>query len=460
MEPRIVIVGGGSNQWVPKVLVDMVNTPSLGGAEIVLEDINDANLPRMQRFVEHCAAIRGIPMTCRTTTDQRDALAGADFVVVSISTGGFDSMAFDLEIPASRGLVQTVGDTVGPGGIMRGLRNVPVLVGIARDMEALCPDAWLLNLTNPMTTLTRAVTKATAIKAVGVCHESVLTTFVLSLLLGRSFLDIDLTVGGVNHLPWVTKVDVGGDDGLALLRDLMDDPSRRAEELPFGLPRGLGMAPRPTDGPWTIGELLDVNQVKLELLRTCGALPAAGDRHLVEFFPWFCRDVDSLKQWGVVPTTIDERRAHEQRYSDALDALLAKDEVSRWPSGETLAAVIDSLVTGTPRTVVLNLPNTTQLPALAADVVVESTCIVDGHGIRPRDVVDLPPVAAEHTRRVAASQEMVVRAGMEGGTDLVLEAMLADPLTGRLDLRTIGQMADEMLAASRPWLRKTTNWRQ
>ncbi|MEY2438515.1 MAG: galacturan 1,4-alpha-galacturonidase, partial [Acidimicrobiaceae bacterium] len=128
MAPQITIIGGGSNQWVPKLLIDFVNTPSLHEAEIVLEDVKDDNLPRMQRFVEHCAEVRGIGMTCRTTTDQRESLHGADFVVVSISTGGFESMRSDLEIPARFGLFQTVGDTVGPGGIMRGLRNIPVMV--------------------------------------------------------------------------------------------------------------------------------------------------------------------------------------------------------------------------------------------------------------------------------------------------------------------------------------------
>src|SRR5690349_17064555 len=132
MAPRITVIGGGSYQWVPKLLVDMANTPTLHDAEIVLEDIDPKPLPAMADFVEHVARVRGIGLTVRTTTDQRDALDSADYVVVSISTGGFKSMRQDLEIPERFGIKQSVGDSVGPGGVMRALRNIPVLVGVAR----------------------------------------------------------------------------------------------------------------------------------------------------------------------------------------------------------------------------------------------------------------------------------------------------------------------------------------
>ncbi len=158
MGPRIVVVGGGSFQWVPKLLIDLVNTPSLADAELVLQDINPDPLEPMADFVRHVVGLKGVNLTVSTTTNQREALAGADYVVVTISTGGFASMRHDLEIPEKHGIKQSVGDTVGPGGIMRALRNIPVLVGIARDMQEVCDDAWLLNLTNPMSALCRAVT--------------------------------------------------------------------------------------------------------------------------------------------------------------------------------------------------------------------------------------------------------------------------------------------------------------
>ena len=201
MAPRITIIGGGSFQWVPKLLVDVANTPLLHEAEIVIEDIDPKPIPRMVELVEHIAKVRGIGLTATGTTDQREALEGADYVVVNISTGGFTSMRQDLEIPARYGIMQSVGDTVGPGGIIRAQRNIPVFLELARNMEELCPDAWMFNLTNPMTTICRAVTRESSIKTVGLCHEITITQFVLSLLLDRSFLELQPTVAGVNHLP-------------------------------------------------------------------------------------------------------------------------------------------------------------------------------------------------------------------------------------------------------------------
>ncbi len=183
MATKITFIGGGSYQWTPTLLLDIARTPVLAGAEIALCDIDPAPLPRMLELVDHVNELAGTKLTATSTTDRRAALPGSDYVVVCISTGALTSMAIDLDVPARYGIHQSVGDTVGPGGINRALRNIPVLVGVARDMEELCPQAWLLNLTNPMTTLTRSITSATAIETIGLCHEVTITQFQLSLLL-------------------------------------------------------------------------------------------------------------------------------------------------------------------------------------------------------------------------------------------------------------------------------------
>ena len=216
-----------------------MNTPSLAEAELVLQDIDPEPLEPIADFVRHVVGLKGIGLTVSTTTDQRAALEGADYVVVTISTGGFDSMRHDLEIPERHGIKQSVGDSVGPGGIMRALRNIPVLVGIARDMEEICPDAWMLNITNPMTTLCRAMTHETSIRTVGLCHEIAGAQFALSTLLDVGFLDLDFEIVGVNHLPIFTALRVNGEDAFPRLRALIDDPDGLGAE-PIRIPSEYG----------------------------------------------------------------------------------------------------------------------------------------------------------------------------------------------------------------------------
>ena len=430
MAPRITIIGGGSYQWVPKLLIDLANTPTLHDAEIVLEDIDPTPLPEMAAFVEHVARIRGIGLRARTTTDQREALAGADYVVVSISTGGFDSMRHDIEVPERYGIRQSVGDTVGPGGIVRALRNIPVLLGIARDIEACCPDAWLLNITNPMTALCRAVTRETSVKTIGLCHEVTNCRFQLSQLLERDFRDFDLDVTGVNHLPLVTRLDVGGDDGFELLAALPDELVDAKRQV-----------------------LLDTSRVKLEMLRRFGVLPAAGDRHLVEFFAGFLtEESDWGKRWGVGLTTIEHREQWLDYFKAEFAQLRDAPDVPTTMSGEMIAPLIDSFITGKQRHLPLNLPNDGQCPDLPDAVVVESMCATDGNGVHGGTPVHAPFVMAEWLRRISSSQEATVEAGISGNRTKVIEAMMLDPLAGRIDFDRMEQMTDDMLTATSRWL--------
>ena len=172
MGTQVTIVGGGSYQWGPELMADLFGTPALAGLHLVLEDIDPAPLPKMEALAHKLNDAMGAKATVATTTDLRAGLDGAHFVIVCISTGGFRSMAVDLDVPAAHGITQTVGDSVGPGGVNRSLRNVPVLVGIGKAMEECCPDAWLFNITNPMTTLTRAVSRRPASRRSGCATRS------------------------------------------------------------------------------------------------------------------------------------------------------------------------------------------------------------------------------------------------------------------------------------------------
>jgi alpha-galactosidase/6-phospho-beta-glucosidase family protein len=453
MAPRVVIIGGGSVQWVPKLLVDVANTPSLHGSEMIIEDSNAASVSPMVDLAEHIARLRGIPLTATGTIDQRHALDGADFVVVAISTGGFASMRHDLDLPRRYGIHQTIGDTVGPGGITRALRNIPVLMGLARDMEDVCPDAWLLNVTNPMTTLCRAVTRETSIKTVGLCHEITITHLLMSLLLDASYFDLDMTVAGVNHLPIITELRLGSEDGFERLRSLLDGgPEALDQPLAMDLPDGV-LHGRPSGERWTKRDIVDRSRIKLDLFERFGVLPGAGDRHVAEFFAGYLTEESGWGHgWGVqaVPIEVHERSQVEHRA--AFERELHSTQVSTWPSGELVAPLIDSLITGTPRSLPLNIPNHGSVADLPESVVVEAMCVANERGVQGRHRASLPPFLAEHMKRIAASQEFTVQAALTGERGLVLDAMQTDPLCGRMDVRSLEQMAGELLSATGAWL--------
>ena len=409
--------------------------------------------------MEHVSELTGAGFAVRTTVDQREALRDADFVLVNITTGGFESMALDLDIPWRYGIRQPGGDTMGPGGINRALRNIPVLVGIARDMEDVCPDAWLLNLTNPMTALCRSVTKTTSIKTIGLCHEVTNFRGVLTLLAGADWNAIDLSVTGVNHVPVVTAIDLGdGRDGMAVLREVADGRVDLDVDLGFDLgddeherPGSFGEERMPRRA--TKRYFVEEYAAGFELFRRFGAFVAPGNRHTLEAFPaLLAPDADWGTRWNVHYTTIAERERHEQRYAADLDKRLADTDPPRHPSLEMAAPVIDALVTGRARTFPLNVPNAGQCPDLPLDAVTESMCVVDGDGVHGRAPVHAPPFFAAWLNRIVAAQELTVEAALTGDRGLVHAAMLLDPHAGTLGLATIEQMTDELLLATSRWL--------
>lgn len=443
---QVTIVGGGSYQWTPELLADLMGTSSLRGMHLVLEDVDPEPLPKMEALAKKVDDALGAQVTVETTTDQRRALDGADFVIVTISTGGFDSMAVDVEVPAHHGIRQSVGDTVGPGGITRALRNVPVLVGIGRDMEELCPDAWLLNITNPMTVLTRSVCRETSVKTVGLCHEVGNWCLDLAIALGKPAEAVRPTVVGVNHLPVVVSLDVDGEDGLAMLGEMVAEAG--------GLDALAPRAGRPPAEDFSRLDFARRHLLALTLLERWGALPAAGDRHVAEFLPSVLTEASG---WGaaynVELTTIDQRREHQDGYVADVDAWLAgTKDLQTWQSGELPAPVIDSLVTGTRREVPVNIPNAGQCPDLPPDAVVESICVVDADGIRGRGQVRAPAPCAEVLRRHVAVQELTVEAALSGDRGLAGAAFSLDPLAGRGDLHETDAMVDELLSGTARWL--------
>ncbi|MHB8319418.1 MAG: family 4 glycosyl hydrolase [Acidimicrobiales bacterium] len=446
---QVTIVGGGSYQWTPELMADLFATPSLHGLHLVLEDIEPEALAKMEALANRLNDTMGAGAVVSATSDQKRALEGADFVIVTISTGGFESMAVDLEVPVRYGIRQTVGDTVGPGGISRSLRNVPVLVSIAKDMEELCPEAWLLNITNPMTCLTRAVCRETSIKTVGLCHEVGNWCLDLAIALGKPSESVEVSVCGVNHFPVITDLVVEGEDGFSVLAEMVASSG------------GLdSLAPR--DGlldaePMSVMDFCRRHYLQLTLLDEWGTFPAAGDRHIAEFLPWI---LTAETEWGasfnISATTIADRMRDQDSFIQDVDKWLCGElPLQTWQSGELPAPVIDSLITGMRRVIPANIPNAGQAVDLPAGVVVESMCVVDGDGICGRDQVTLRAPYAELVRRHVAVQELTVEAALNGDFNLAKAAFFLDPLAGRGSFQETGLMVEQLLEGTKNWL---PNW--
>jgi alpha-galactosidase/6-phospho-beta-glucosidase family protein len=446
---QVTIIGGGSYQWTPKLVIDLLRVPALAGLDLVLEDIDPVAVERLGAYARMASERIGAKATVTTTTDQRTALSGADFVVVTISTGGFEAMTVDLDVPARHGIRQSVGDSVGPGGVNRSLRNVPVLVGIGQDMEECCPDAWLLNLTNPMSCLTRAVCRETTIKTVGLCHEVSNFCMDLAIALGKPHTAVRPVVAGVNHFPVICELDIEGKDGLAVVRELVSELGGLDAVIP-----DPGRPDRPHPEPFTPLDFATRHALKLSLLDRYGALPAAGDRHLAEFVPSVLTEHSGWgAAWGIELTSIERRQEHQDGYLDEVAKVLAGETpVPTWDSGEMVAPVVDAIVAGTTQELPLNIPNAGQCPDLPDHAVVESMCIVDGAGIRGRDQARVPAPLAELLRRHVAVHELTIGAALSGDRAQAQAAFSLDPLAGRGDLRDTDAMVDEMLAGTARWL--------
>ena len=452
MAPRVVVVGGGSRHWVPSILMDLANTRTLTDTDVVLHDLDHARAERMAGLGKDIARRRSIGMTVRAEPDRRKALADAEFVITAFSVGGFESMRHDLEIPERYGVVQPIGDSVGPGGVSRALRSFPVLLDIARDVEDVAPDALLLNVTNPLTALCRAVTRETSCRTVGLCNEWVSTTFMLSLLLDCGMHEIDATLGGVNHFPLAMDLTVAGEDAFARLHALIDDPERAASS-------GLWMDPpeqmvwEKAGTRWTKADVLANNKVRMELFRRFGVLACSGDHHSTEFVPGFVHaDNGHGAEWNVHVYRLAAHMAAADADVARYDALVATDDVPTIPSGELIAPLIDAMVTGRARSLPVNLPNAGNVTNLPDGPVVEIMGIVDAAGVRGRDTTTVPGVMGEWLRRVHLSQELTVEAALSGDRTLVLEAMLTDPMCGALSFDDMVAMTDELVAAGAPWL--------
>ncbi len=454
MTPRITIVGGGSYHWAPRLLADFANTPSLTGSDVVLHDLDAERMKRMEELGNEIARRRGIAMTVRAEPDRRAAVRGADFVVTAFSVGGFDSMQHDIEIPQRFGIRQPIGDSVGPGGIMRALRSIPVLCAIAGDVEKAAPDAWLVNVTNPLTALCRAVTRETNVKTVGLCNEWVGCAWTLSLLFDCGMHEIDPVLGGVNHFPLATSLRVAGTDGFARLRAILADRDSAATAPIWMDPPAQAHWTKVSRVPhWTKLDVIENNRVRFEMFDRFGVLPGSGDHHSVEFMP----DVvhpgnDYGRDWRIHHYGMPGHRRDADDDIAFYEEMRDAEDVTRMPSGELVAMLLDGIVTGNARALPVNLPNAGNVTNVPDGAVVEIMGVADGSGVRGRDTTTVAGIMGEYLRRASVAQEWTVEAALTGRRDLVLQAMLADAMATQVSYDDVVAMTDEMLTATARWL--------
>ncbi len=436
---KITFIGGGSLTWAPELITDLALVAEAHGAELVLQDIDAAALERMLPLARLICEQAGSEMQVSATLEYEVALAGADYVIYSVAIGGLGAVQADLEIPARYGVRLPVGMNVGPAGISRALRHIPAIIDLCRQMERLCPQAWLINLTNPMTQLTWAATRDTAIRTIGLCHE---ITHFANHIAGALGVDPDAVwfqAAGINHLPWITEFRVGEDDGFALLRTWLatHGPLHFARDMLLGT-------------PWSVFH--DRHGVKFSIFQDTGCLAGAGDRHVAEFFPHFLRpETNWGLDYGIEATTVAHRvQMYEMEAEQVQCWLSGEDKVPLRPSPEQVGPLIAALAGGRSARVIVNIPNRGQVPNLPMGAVVECYAQVDRQGVHPEFPSPLPAMPAAVCNWHLTIMEMTLAAAMRGDRGLALQALRMEPTVQ--DWEKAASMLDELIAANAAWL--------
>jgi alpha-galactosidase len=440
---KLAYIGGGSRGWAWKLMADLALEPALSG-EVRLYDIDALAAERNARIGQRISARADAPgkWAYRAVATLEEALEGADFVVLSILPGSFQDMASDVHAPERLGIYQSVGDTVGPGGILRALRTIPIYLEFGEAIRAACPSAWVINYTNPMAACVRALHRAfPGIKAFGCCHEVFGTREMLAAMLepalgerGATRADISVNVLGINHFTWFDAASYRSQDLIPIYRLFVE---RRFHD---------GFEPE-GEGHWKESSFASANRVKFDLFRRYGLIAAAGDRHLAEFLPpWYLRDPATVASWKFSLTSVDWRIKDRQRL-DALQARLAEgvEEVPLKPSGEEGVLQMKALLGLGDLVTNVNLPNRGQCPDLPMGAIVETNALFARDSLRPVLAGALPPAVRALVMPHVVNQETVLEAAQARDKELAFKAFLSDPQVriGRDEARGL---FEEMLA--------------
>ena len=436
---KIAMIGAGSTVFMKNILTDILLEQPFASCEFALQDIDPKRLATSKLVAERVAEVLPVSPVITATEDRREALKGADFVIVMIQVGGYKpSTVIDFEIPSKYGLKQTIADTLGIGGIMRGLRTAPVLADIGRDMQELCPDAWMLQYVNPMAINCLALSHLLPdLNYVGLCHSVQGTAADLARDLGEDLNTIDYDCAGINHVAFYTRFEKRHADGG--VEDLYPRLHQLIEPRAYG-PNWDGCT----------------NHVRYEVLKRLGYFVTESSEHFAEYTPWFIKNSQpELIQKFEIPVNEYIRRCEKQLAEwDAQEAeLLADTKPICEKSVEYAARIISSIVTGTPDVIYGNVLNQNLIGNLPQNACVEVPCDVNSSGLTPRQVDDLPAHLAGLIQTNITVQQLTVDAIVSGRREAVYHAAMLDPHTSaELNLDQIWRMVDELLDAHEGWI--------
>ncbi|KSU82050.1 alpha-galactosidase [Fictibacillus enclensis] len=429
---KVTIIGAGSVVFAKRLITDILSFPELKNTTFSLTDINQERLGTAEKMALRIVEENGGYAKVEATLNRKEALAGADYVLNLIQVGMHQSTLIDFEIPKKYGLKQTIADTLGVGGIFRALRTIPVLLDICRDIEEVCPNALLLNYTNPMAMLMHAVAKSSSIKSVGLCHSVQNTADDLASYLNIPVEELEYKVAGINHMAWFLELKRNGVDLYPELFKAMEKDN-----------------------------VFSKDKVRFEMMRRLNFFVTESSEHMSEYTPYFIKDEKLIEQFDI---PIDEyvRRSERnlERFSETREKIEKGESFRTEKSHEYGAPIIHSMETGTNRVIWGNVLNTNLITNLPADSCVEVPCLVNKSGIQPCHVGDLPVQLAAMNRTNINVQQLVVEAILTGNIDYVYQAVMMDPHTASvLSLEEMWSMTNELLLAHEEHLPKFTSGR-
>jgi alpha-galactosidase len=445
---KIAIIGAGGYVFPLRLVGDVLSFPELRDATIALMDIDPDRLQRTAGAARELVDHHRFPTRIEATTDRRRALDGATHVVVTFQVGGLDAYWLDVDIPRRYGLDQTVGDTLGPGGVFRFLRSAPVYRSLAADMAELCPRALLINYANPMAMSCWYLDRL-GVTTVGLCHSVQNTSRMLARQLGVPYDDVDFLAAGLNHQAWFLRFQRDGEDLYPRLREVM--AHRHLEQTGTnGLraDRGEHSEEDRDDSVYEGGS----ERVRTEIMAAFGYFHTESSHHASEYLPYFRKDAALVESY--IPKRWDYYEvcaAHDE--AGRSEELLTRLKAELAPSVEYGAQIVYGTQTGRPQVIYGNVANRGLIPNLPAGCCVEVPCLVDHNGVQPTAVGPLPPQCAALNRTNVNVQELAVEAALSGDREHVYHAVMLDPLTGALlTLKQIRAMVDELFTAEAAWL--------